>query len=90
MQKVGNKYYTDFMIPILEDKEKHIPAQEKCVYENLNLFWNALEKGLVKLVSVIFTKDARLTQRIPQSCMLPLIASIMGRFSFVIGLTIGT
>ena len=67
-----------------------IPAQEKCVYENLNLFWNALEKGLVKLVSVIFTKDARLTQRIPQSCMLPLIASIMGRFSFLIGLTIGT
>lgn len=49
MKKVGNKVYTDFMISTLDDKEKHIPAQKKCVHENFELFWNAIEKALVKL-----------------------------------------
>lgn len=49
MKKVGNKVYTDFMISTLDDMEKHIPAQKKCVHENFELFWNAIEKVLVKL-----------------------------------------
>ena len=49
MKKVGNKVYTDFMISTLDDKEKHIPAQKKCVHDNFELFWNAIEKALVKL-----------------------------------------
>lgn len=49
MKKIGNKYYTDFMISTLDDKEKHIPAQKKCVHDNFDLFWNAIEKGLEKL-----------------------------------------
>ena len=49
MKKIGNKVYTDFMISTLDDKEKHIPAQKKCVHENFELFWNAIEKALVKL-----------------------------------------
>ena len=49
MKKVGNKVYTDFMISTLDDKEKYIPAQKKCVHENFELFWNAIEKALVKL-----------------------------------------
>ena len=49
MKKVGNKVYTDFMLSTLDDMEKHIPAQKKCVHENFELFWNAIEKVLVKL-----------------------------------------
>ena len=49
MRRVGTRYYTDFMIATLEDKEKHIPAQKICVHENFDLFWNAVEKGLEKL-----------------------------------------
>lgn len=49
MRKTGNKYYTDFMISTLEDMEKHIPAQKKCVRDHFDLFWRAVEKGLEKL-----------------------------------------
>lgn len=49
MKKCGNKFYTDFMISTLEDREKHIPAQKKCVHDNFDLFWSAVEKGLTKL-----------------------------------------
>lgn len=49
MKKAGNKFYTDFMISTLEDQEKYIPAQKKCVHDYFDLFWNAIEKGLEKL-----------------------------------------
>lgn len=49
MKKTGNRYYTDFMISTLEDMEKHIPAQKKCVQDHFGLFWEAVEKGLEKL-----------------------------------------
>lgn len=49
MKKIGNKYYTDFMISTVEDMEKHIPAQKKCVQDHFDLFWGAVEKGLEKL-----------------------------------------
>lgn len=49
MKKAGNKYYTSFIIFTLEDMERHIPAQKKCVHDNFDLFWNAVEKGLGKL-----------------------------------------
>lgn len=49
MKRCGNKYYTDFIITTLEDREKHIPAQKQCVHDHFELFWNAIEKGLAKL-----------------------------------------
>lgn len=49
MKKVGNRFYTDFMISTLDDMEKHIPAQKKCVGENFELFWNAVENGLARI-----------------------------------------
>ncbi|MBQ8164633.1 MAG: RNA polymerase sigma factor [Clostridia bacterium] len=49
MKKVGNKYYTDFMISTLEDEEKHIPAQKQLVHDNFGLFWNAIDEGLTKI-----------------------------------------
>ena len=37
-------------------KEKYFPAQKKCVHENFDLFWNAIEEGLVKLRQCDFYK----------------------------------
>lgn len=63
MKKIGNKYYTDFMISTLEDMEKHIPAQKKFVSCNFELFWNGIENCLVNLRRYEFYKrcssDAR-------------------------------
>lgn len=49
MKKVGNKFYTDFMISTVEDEERHIPAQKQCVHDNFDLFWNAVDGGLKKI-----------------------------------------
>ena len=49
MRKIGDKYYTDFIISTLEDKEKYIPAQKELVREKFDCFWNAIESGLCKV-----------------------------------------
>lgn len=49
MKKVGTKYYTDFMISTIEDKEKYISQQKQVVHENFDLFWSAIENVLQKL-----------------------------------------
>ena len=46
MMKTGNKYYTDFIIYTLEDKEKYISAQKELVKNNFSLFWDHIENGL--------------------------------------------
>lgn len=79
MKKVGNKVYTDFMISTLDDKEKHIPAQKKCVHENFELFWNAIEKALVKLRQCEFYEGVHLMQGTLWNCMLHSTVWIMER-----------
>lgn len=49
MKRTGNKYYSDFMISTLEDMERHIPAQKKCVQDHFDLFWRSVEGGLGRL-----------------------------------------
>lgn len=56
MKQVGNKYYTDFIIFTVEDKERYIPAQKQFVEENFNLFWQSIENGMRKLREQDFYK----------------------------------
>ncbi len=63
MRRTGNKYYTDFMISTLEDMEKHIPAQKRCVHEHFDLFWRAIEQGLVRLRQCDFYKSCTVDAR---------------------------
>ncbi len=49
MKQVGIKYYTDFMISTIADKEKYILEQKQVVHENFDLFWEAIEVALKKL-----------------------------------------
>lgn len=49
MKKIGNKYYTDFMISSLADKMRYIPEQKEFVNIHFNSIWNAIGKGLEKL-----------------------------------------
>ncbi len=49
MRKIGDKYYTDFIISTLEDKEKYIPAQKELVREKFEAFWNAIEAGFCEV-----------------------------------------
>lgn len=49
MKQVGNKYYTDFIIYTVRDKEKHIPAQKEFVKNHFDLLWNSIDEGLQKL-----------------------------------------
>lgn len=54
MKRTGNKYYTDFIIYTIEDKERHIPAQKRLVHEHFDTFWNAIDNALTKLRSQDF------------------------------------
>lgn len=67
------------MISTLDDKEKHIPAQKKCVHENFELFWNAIEKALVKLRQCEFYEGVHLMQGTLWNCMLHSTVWIMER-----------
>ena len=49
MVRIGNKYYTDFIICTVEDKEKHIPAQKEFIKNNFSLIWKYIGNGLDKL-----------------------------------------
>lgn len=49
MKKVGHKYYTDFIIFTLEDKERYLPAQKQLVQDNFGLFWERIGEGLDRL-----------------------------------------
>ena len=49
MRKTGNKYYTDFIIFTLQDKEKYLSAQKQLVQENFGLFWKRIGEGLDRL-----------------------------------------
>ena len=46
MKDSGRKYYTDFMISTLEDRERWIPEQKKMVRERFSQFWEAIHEGL--------------------------------------------
>lgn len=56
MQKVGNKYYTDFMISTIDDQERYIPEQKKFIKKNFAAVWNPIEIGLKKLRECEFYK----------------------------------
>ena len=56
MCKVGNKYYTDFMISTIEDMERYIPEQKKFVKDNFFDIWNPINSGLNKLRESEFYK----------------------------------
>ncbi len=49
MNKVSDRYYTDFIIYTNEDKEKYIPMQKEFVKNNFDLFWNSIDGGLARL-----------------------------------------
>ena len=57
MRQTGTRYYTDFMISTIADKEKHIPAQKQLVHEHFDLFWNAIRNGIEKLRETQFYRD---------------------------------
>ena len=63
MVKTGNKYYTDFIIYTVEDKEKHIPAQKEFVKNNFTLIWKHIENGLCKLREQDFYKNLNFDQK---------------------------
>ncbi|MDE7326181.1 MAG: sigma-70 family RNA polymerase sigma factor [Lachnospiraceae bacterium] len=49
MRQTGTRYYTDFMISTIEEKEKYIPAQKELVHQHFDLFFGAIRKGLQQL-----------------------------------------
>ncbi len=63
MKQVGNKYYTDFIIYTVEDREKHIPAQKEFVKNYFDLFWNGIDEGLRELRKENFYQQFNLDER---------------------------
>ena len=63
MRKTGNKYYTDFIIFTLEDKEKYLSAQKQLVQENFELFWKRIGEGLDRLREDTVYQRFRFDQR---------------------------
>ena len=63
MKQVGNRYYTDFIIYTVEEREKHIPAQKEFVKEYFDLFWNGIEDGLRELRTENFYQRFNLDER---------------------------
>ena len=49
MKKVGNKYYTDFMIFTQGDDSMYIPDQVALVKENFGAFWDSIDGELQKI-----------------------------------------
>ncbi len=49
MKAIGNRYYTDFIISTVEDRERYIPQQKRFVSEYFDLLWGAIGKGLACL-----------------------------------------
>lgn len=49
MKKVGSRYYTDFIIFTLEEKEQYIPSQISFVKEYFNNIWTPIGQGIRKL-----------------------------------------
>ena len=63
MKQVGNKYYTDFIIYTVEDREKHIPAQKEFVKNHFDLFWNGIDEGLQELRKENFYQQLNLDEK---------------------------
>lgn len=63
MKCVGNRYYTDFMISTVEERERHIPAQKKFVQDRFPLIWRSLEEGLGKVREWDFCQKATFDQK---------------------------
>ena len=63
MRRTGTKYYTDFMISTIAEKEKYIPAQKELVHEHFNLFFGAIREGLNQIRQTefyqIYDSDAK-------------------------------
>lgn len=49
MRKVGNRYYTDFIISTIQDQERYIPAQKQFVQENFRMIWKSVGEGLCRV-----------------------------------------
>ncbi len=49
MKRVGNKYYTDFLIETIEDIERYIDTQKQFVHDNFDLFWKRIEAVLAEI-----------------------------------------
>lgn len=49
MKKVGNKYYTDFLIETIEDIERYTEVQKRFVHDNFDLFWQRIEAALAEI-----------------------------------------
>ena len=63
MKQVGNRYYTDFIIYTVEDREKHIPAQKEFVKKHFDLFWRGIDEGLQELRTEKFYQQFNLDER---------------------------
>ncbi|MBQ7335932.1 MAG: sigma-70 family RNA polymerase sigma factor [Clostridia bacterium] len=49
IKQIGNKYYTDFMISTIAQRERYIPDQKQFVSTHFNLLWRSIDKGLEEL-----------------------------------------
>ncbi len=63
MKKVGNKYYTDFLIETIEDIERYIDVQKRFVHEKFDLFWNRIDEVLVEIRKKDYYKRQNFDQR---------------------------
>lgn len=63
MKRKGNKFYTDFLITTVEEKERHIPAQKEFVRERFESIWAPIRKGLAVLREQAFYQNYNFDQR---------------------------
>jgi len=63
MKQVGNRYYTDFIIYTVEDREKYIPAQREFVKKHFDLFWDGIDEGLRELRKENFYRSLTFDER---------------------------
>ncbi len=63
MKQVGNKYYTDFIIYTLEEREKYITAQKEFAKNTFVPLWKGIETGLEKLKKQDYYKRLNFDQK---------------------------
>lgn len=63
LKQVGNRYYTDFIISTVEERERYIPAQKKFVRDHFALIWKSMEEGLGRIRERGFCKNGTLDQQ---------------------------
>ena len=63
MRRVGNRYYSDFLIETVEDYERYIDDQKKFVCENFDLIWKRVEGVLDEIREKDYYKRQNADQR---------------------------